>query len=111
MRKAVENVDDATFDERVRGAEGPVLVDFTAAWCPPCRRLEPILDELAERQPWLTVLRLDVDRNVTAATRHGVLAFPTMILFEDGNEATRLVGLRPLRQLEQELGSFAPVLR
>src|SRR4051812_13351885 len=104
----VERVDGASFDERVRGADGPVLVDFTAAWCPPCRQLEPILDQLAQRQPSLTVLRLDVDSDVAVATRFGVLAFPTMLLFEHGQEAARLVGLRPLRQLERDLAAWLP---
>jgi thioredoxin 1 len=106
----IEQIDGASFDERVRGQQGPVLVDFTAAWCAPCRRLEPILDELAERQPSLTVLRLDVDRDVEVASRHGVLAFPTLVLFEDGQEEKRLIGLRSLRQLEGELADWLPAV-
>jgi thioredoxin 1 len=104
----LERVDARTFDERILGADGPVLVDFTAAWCPPCRLLEPILDDLAERHPALPVLRLDVDRDVAVAARYGVMAFPTLILFDRGEEAARLVGLRPLRRLEADLAAWLP---
>jgi thioredoxin len=99
----VPTVTDDAFAAEVLEAEQPVLVDFTAAWCPPCRVMKPVLAELAAERPELRVVQLDVDTEQRTAARYGVLSMPTFILFRDGREVTRLVGARPKRRLEAEL--------
>ena len=81
----------------------PVLVDFTAAWCPPCRVMKPVLTELAAEREDLKIVQLDVDADQRTAAEYGVLSMPTFILFKDGREVQRLVGARPKRRLEAEL--------
>src|SRR3954471_6787168 len=96
-------VDDAHFTAEVLESEVPVLVDFTAAWCPPCRMMEPILEDLARDRDDLRVVQVDVDAEQATAARYSVLSMPTFMLFRDGAEALRLVGSRPRRRLEAEL--------
>ena len=98
------DVTDANFQADVLEADGPVLVDFWAPWCGPCRVVHPILEEMAaERDGELTVLSLNVDDNQQTAGRYEVLSIPTLILFRDGAEAKRVVGALPKRRLEAEL--------
>jgi thioredoxin 1 len=99
----IPSVTDDAFAAEVLESERPVLVDFTAAWCPPCRVMKPVLDELASSRDDLRVVQLDVDAQQRTAAEYGVLSMPTFILFRDGREVQRLVGARPLRRLESEL--------
>ncbi len=93
----------ATFAAEVLEADRPVLVDFTAAWCPPCRAMKPVLDAIAADRDDLRIVQVDVDREQALAVEHGVLSMPTFVLFRDGREVQRLVGARPRRRLEAEL--------
>ncbi|MBC3843261.1 thioredoxin [Streptacidiphilus sp. 4-A2] len=98
-------VTDETFAAEVLAAEGPVLVDFTADWCPPCRMIGPVLAEVAqEQQGRLKVVTLDVDSNPRSQAAYGVLSMPTLMLFRAGEPVKSLVGARPKRRLMQELG-------
>jgi thioredoxin len=97
------DVTDASFQADVLEADGPVLVDFWAPWCGPCRVVHPILEEIAAEREELTVYSLNVDDNQQTAGRYEVLSIPTMILFKDGAEAKRVVGALPKRRLEAEL--------
>jgi thioredoxin 1 len=97
------DVTDASFQADVLEADGPVLVDFWAPWCGPCRVVHQILEEIAAERDELTVLSLNVDDNQQTAGRYEVLSIPTMILFKDGAEAKRVVGALPKRRLEAEL--------
>jgi thioredoxin 1 len=97
------DVTDASFQADVLEADGPVLVDFWAPWCGPCRVVHPILEEIAAEREELTVFSLNVDDNQQTAGRYEVLSIPTMILFKDGAEAKRVVGALPKRRLEAEL--------
>ena len=92
-------VDEGNFDQVVLRAEMPALVDFWAAWCGPCRMVTPIIEELAvEYQGRLKVGSLDVDSNPVTPVQYGVQGIPTCILFKDGREMARIVGVRPKPQ-------------
>jgi thioredoxin 1 len=99
----ISTVTDNAFTAQVLESEQPVLVDFTASWCPPCRVMKPVLAELAADRDDLRVVQLDVDADQRTAAEYGVLSMPTFILFRDGREVQRLVGARPRRRLEAEL--------
>ena len=99
----VTHVTDDSFQAEVLESEQPVLVDFTAAWCPPCRVMKPVLSELADEQPGLRIVQLDVDEHQAAAARYEVLSMPTFMLFRDGAPVLRLVGARPKARLRAEL--------
>jgi thioredoxin len=99
----IPTVTDDAFAVEVLESERPVLVDFTAAWCPPCRVMKPVLAELAAERDDLRVVQLDVDADQRTAAEYGVLSMPTFILFRDGREIQRIVGARPRRRLEAEL--------
>jgi len=103
MEKPIE-VDDKTFEEKVIKGETPVLVDFWAPWCGPCRAIAPILDELAEEYKGkMTIARLNVDEAPQSASRYGISAIPTMLLFKDGKPVSQLVGFRPKPELKKAL--------
>ena len=99
----IPTVTDDAFTAEVLESEQPVLVDFTASWCPPCRVMKPVLAELAAERDDLRVVQLDVDADQRTAAEYGVLSMPTFILFRDGREVQRLVGARPRHRLEAEL--------
>ena len=94
-------LDGATFDEAIAG--GPLLVDFWAPWCRPCKALEPILEELP-----VAVARLNIDEEPGIASRYDVLSIPTVILFEDGEARGAVVGVRPRAHFEQWLAEVLP---
>jgi thioredoxin 1 len=97
---------DATFTDTISGSK-PVLVDFWAEWCGPCRMVAPVLDELAgEHADKITVGKLNIDDNPQAPSSFDVMSIPTMILFQDGVEKKRIVGARPKHQLVQELHEY-----
>lgn len=92
----IVSVTDATFEELVLRAELPVLLDFTAEWCPPCRMITPVLRELAQEQEGrFVVAQVDVDDNPRTQAAAGVLAMPTLVLYRGGEEVARSVGARP----------------
>ncbi len=99
----LDTVTDDHFHADVLEAEGPVLVDFTAAWCPPCRVMKPVLTAIAEERPGLRIAQLDVDEHQQTAAAYGVLSMPTFILFRHGQPVLRLVGARPKAKLAREL--------
>ncbi|MCD0482263.1 thioredoxin [Streptacidiphilus sp. ASG 303] len=104
MQDAVRTVVDADFAAEVLGSDLPVLVEFTAAWCAPCRMMAPVLTEIAgEEAGRLRVAVLDVDENPETTAAYGVLSMPTLMVFRGGEPVRSLVGARPKRRLLQEL--------
>lgn len=94
---------DATFDEFVRSADRPVLVDFWGSWCQPCRLLDPILIELAAEDGRFALASVDVDANVDLVLRFGVTSAPTLLLLRDGDVVWRTVGARGKTRLAEDL--------
>ncbi|MEV6790660.1 thioredoxin [Streptomyces sp. NPDC051320] len=100
----IDAVTDADFAREVLAADRPVLVEFTADWCGPCRQLAPVLSAVAaEKADRLKVVQLDVDSNPEVMIRYGVLSMPTLMVFRDGEPVKSMVGARPKRRLLQEL--------
>lgn len=109
----VHDVTEATFQKDVldRSREVPVVVDFWAEWCGPCKMIAPILAEIATEQPGIMVAKLNVDENPDIAMRFNVMSIPTLLVFNMGEVQKRLVGAKGKGQLLQELNEFLPTSR
>lgn len=106
--KNVHELNDLNFDALVTRAPGPVLVDFTARWCPPCRALSPLVERVAERFESVTVGSVDVDDWPELASRFGVRGMPTLVVFEFGHETARHIGLTNEKGIVALLGIDSP---
>ena len=107
MSDDILTLSDATFDETVGGSDTPVLVDFWAEWCGPCKMIAPTLAEIAsEQRGKLTIGKLNVDDNPDTARRFDVMSIPTLLVFKDGKQVKRLVGAKGKGQLLQDLAEF-----
>ena len=103
MAGQVNDVTEATFEGEVLESETPVLVDFWAPWCGPCRMVSPILEEINAERDDLRVVKVNVDDNQGIAVKYEILSIPTMILFKDGEIAKKLIGAQPKARIEAEL--------
>jgi thioredoxin 1 len=103
MAGAINDVTDSNFQAEVLESETPVLVDFWAPWCGPCRVIAPSLEEINEEQENLRVVKLNVDENQVTAARYSVMSIPTLIVFKNGEPANRIIGALPKKRLVQEL--------
>jgi len=97
-------VTDKTFAEEVLHSDRPVLVDFWASWCGPCRMLAPVVDEIAEENPQYKVCKVNVDEEPALAASFGVMSIPTLIVFKNGEKAVSAVGVRPKKDILKMLG-------
>ena len=107
MSEKIVTLSDATFDEHVKGSDIPVLVDFWAEWCGPCKMISPVLEEIAEEHAGkIQIGKLNIDDNLEVTRRFDVMSIPTLILFKDGQPEVRLIGAKPKGQLLQEISAY-----
>ena len=107
MSENIVTLSDATFDEHVKGSDVPVLVDFWAEWCGPCKMISPVLEEIAEEQAGkIQIVKLNIDDNLEVTRRFDVMSIPTLILFKNGEPEVRLIGAKPKGQLLQEIAAY-----
>jgi thioredoxin 1 len=97
----VREITDASFEQDVLRGEGPVVVDFWAPWCGPCRAVEPIFEQLATEHPGVEFVKLDIDEHYVTAGRYSVLSIPTAILFDGGEPRSTVVGAYPRGHYER----------
>lgn len=111
MADGIVTLTTSTFDETVASSDKPILVDFWAEWCGPCKMIAPILGEIATENPGIIIAKLNVDENPDIAMRFNVMSIPTLLVFNQGEVQKRLVGAKGKGQLLQELNEFLPTSR
>ncbi len=99
----VKTLTDATFDDEVKNSATPMIVDFWAPWCGPCRMVGPVIDQIAEEHSEkVSIGKLNVDENPGTAGKYGIMSIPTIILFKDGEPAKKVIGARSKADFERE---------
>ncbi|WP_030665551.1 thioredoxin [Streptomyces rimosus] len=106
MAGATVTVTDANFEEVVLKSDKPVLVDFWATWCGPCRQIAPSLEAIAAEHEEIVIAKLNTDENPTTTAKYGVMSIPTMNVYQGGEVVKTIVGAKPKAMLERELGDF-----
>ena len=99
----LQEVTDGDFRDKVLTSDKPVLVEFWASWCGPCRMVGPVLERIADERPEIAIVKMDLDANPGTARDHQVMAAPTMLLFRNGEVIATIVGAKPKAALEREL--------
>ncbi|MEA5453719.1 thioredoxin [Sinomonas sp. JGH33] len=103
---AIKHVPDETFESHVLESEKPVLVDFWAEWCAPCRVLGPILEQIHEEHDEIEIVKINIDENPAITRSYGITSIPTMKLYKGGEVEKTIIGAMSKTHLEQEMGSF-----
>ncbi len=107
MSEKIETLTDATFDEHVKSSDVPVLVDFWAERCGPCKMISAVLEEIAEEQAGkIRISKLNIDDNLDVTRRFDVMSIPTLILFKDGEPQLRVIGAKPKGALLEEISAY-----
>ena len=106
MANGITDLSTATFDEAVNGADKPIIVDFWAEWCGPCKKIAPVLEEIAGEREDITIAKLNVDDNPDIAMKFNVMSIPTMVVFNEGEVAGRVTGAKSKGAILQEIDEF-----
>ena len=106
MAEGFTDLDMNSFDDAIGSSDTPVLVDFWAEWCGPCKMIAPILEEIAAEQEGIKVAKVNVDDSPDLARRYEIMSIPALIVFENGEPAKKLIGAKPKGALLEEIGEF-----